>query len=643
MAQTTALLGGGTDEGSSSFCGAEDEEKKDFLLSGASSEKAAKGALDPLKRARWPSTAFGLLAVMFGATQLPYSLGQMGWTYGLLAVGLSGVSTWASGLLIGRAAIATGAKSYPELGKKAFGPTGRRIIVAAQWMSYFLTGMTQIAFSGATYQQTFKGTKLQNVCTQGWMLVTTCLLAPCLMVPSFNDAVGLTVFVVSVQCFGLAIMYSQIAEEGRYSSAGLCYDKITRDSILATVANTAFAFGGHGVIPELIREMKQPKDFSKAFNVAYGFTVPMYVLSGAVGFWAWGNASSANFVENLKSTPWVKAYNWINTVGTFPLVVVNQVALFLNVELSFGILPTDVWVNSNRPKRMKPTTKRLGNNHPPELGGPHHGPHHGPPPRCERRRRRRGRKRQLPHGGRRRPLRRRDPRRVALAVPAGRRPRRLPRRLHLHHVRRGVRVGRYRPRQSDRPHRGPRHLRADLLDALCDPRQGLLEPVHRPRPRLERPQHRLRPLRLRGRHLLRRERPLLRLLYLLPRILLQGGRLLLGKRPLGTTRRPRTTPQTPQRLLALRRLRHHRRRLLPPGQNMRPISRTGWVHRSIGGLGGSSLVARLSSFVHTVSCDTSDDTVIFTTLLINSIPPRQSHASCIIRNSRLGRRKEGRL
>ena len=320
-------------------------------------EKEEVSGVAAMQKAKWPSTSFSLLAVMFGATQLAYSLGQMGWGFGLGIIGLSGISTWVSGILIGRAAMKTGARSYPELGKKAFGKNGHRTIVTAQWMSYFLTGMTQIAFSGAGYQQTFKGTKLGHTfCTEGWMLITVCLLTPCAMVPSFDDAVGMAVIVVSVQCFGLAIMYSQIATNGRYSSQGLCYDQYTSSSVLATVANTAFAFGGHGVIPELIREMKEPKHFERAFNVAYGFTVPMYILSGAVGFWAWGNASSANFVENLQSTPWVHAYNWINTVATFPLVVINQVALFLNVELSFGILPTDTWINSNRREFHKTVT-----------------------------------------------------------------------------------------------------------------------------------------------------------------------------------------------------------------------------------------------------------------------------------------------
>ena len=327
-----------------------------------------KDSLASMKRASWQTVSFNLLAVMFGATQLGFTFGQMGWVLGGLAIGLSAISTWASGILIGRAAIRTGAQSYPELGFKAFGRKGKTVISAAQWMSYFLTGMTQIAFSGAGYQQTFKGTKLGTFCTEGWMLVTTCLLAPCVMVPSFEEAVGMSVIVVGVQCFGLLIMYSQIFANGRYASEGLCYTQWTASSVLAAVANCAFSFGGHGVIPELIREMREPKDFEKAFNVAYGFTVPMYVFTGSLAFWAWGNASSANWVENLQSTNWVHAYNWINTVATFPLVVVGQVVLFLNVELSYGVLPTDTWVNSNALKKKGDNfSYRPMNNKPPLL------------------------------------------------------------------------------------------------------------------------------------------------------------------------------------------------------------------------------------------------------------------------------------
>ena len=50
----------------------------------------------------------------------------------------------------------------------------------------------------------------------------------------------------------------------------------------------AFTFGGHGVFPEQIREMREPERFHEAFNYMYLFVIPFYFGTAALGFWALG-------------------------------------------------------------------------------------------------------------------------------------------------------------------------------------------------------------------------------------------------------------------------------------------------------------------------------------------------------------------
>lgn len=83
-------------------------------------------------------------------------------------------------------------------------------------------------------------------------------------------------------------------------------------------------------------------------QVAYALVVPAYALTGMVGFWAFGNAASANFSENLSDGKWLRCYLWLNAITTVPLVIINQVALFLNLELAIGLEPADVWKASTR-------------------------------------------------------------------------------------------------------------------------------------------------------------------------------------------------------------------------------------------------------------------------------------------------------
>ena len=80
-----------------------------------------------LRRASVWTTVVNGLAVMFGAQQLPYAVGQMGWAKGLGALAASTVSTYFSGRLIGTICVRKHANSYPEMGEAASGsPAGGR-------------------------------------------------------------------------------------------------------------------------------------------------------------------------------------------------------------------------------------------------------------------------------------------------------------------------------------------------------------------------------------------------------------------------------------------------------------------------------------------------------------------------------------
>ena len=50
-----------------------------------------------------------------------------------------------------------------------------------------------------------------------------------------------------------------------------------------------------------------------------------------LSFWAFGNAVSANPIENLPDTPWVRAYLFANLAGAVPLLALGQIVLFLKV------------------------------------------------------------------------------------------------------------------------------------------------------------------------------------------------------------------------------------------------------------------------------------------------------------------------
>mmetsp|Transcript_71275 Transcript_71275/g.200704 ORF Transcript_71275/g.200704 Transcript_71275/m.200704 type:complete len:447 (-) Transcript_71275:2398-3738(-) len=284
---------------------------------------------------------------MFGGTQLGFAMGQMGWFWGTFWLLFSGLATWISGHLLGRLCINHHCDTYPELGEKAFGRAGRNMVTACQWFGYFFVGVVQVAALGSSYVQTFADVPaLNSICQNAFMIIGALVLVPFLQIPSFTGFGQLALFSASIAVFGTFIYLGEIARNGKYTD--VCYDQYTAPSIMANIANMAFTYGGHGTFPEQVREMKDPNDFFRGFDILYGVAMPFYTVCALVSFWAFGNMNSANYIENLMDNNIVKVNLYLSLLSGLPIIVLGQVVILLQLEIPAGILPTDWWVNRSQ-------------------------------------------------------------------------------------------------------------------------------------------------------------------------------------------------------------------------------------------------------------------------------------------------------
>jgi len=126
-----------------------------------------------------------------------------------------------------------------------------------------------------------------------------------------------------------------------------CYGQWTTRSMLTAVPNMAYLFAGHGSYPEQRREMRSPRDFNKAFTLLYACHTPLVFACALLGFHAFGNMASANYLENLEPGSLSRFAVYV-TLATSPLsLVLTQMVLLLSVEVPLGILPTDMLTNSS--------------------------------------------------------------------------------------------------------------------------------------------------------------------------------------------------------------------------------------------------------------------------------------------------------
>jgi len=286
-------------------------------------------------------------SLMFGGTQLGFAMGQMGWYWGTFWLVFSGVATWISGHVLGRLCVKHHCDTYPELGEAAFGRVGRNAVTICQWFGYFFVGVVQVAALGSSYVQTFADVPgLNSICQNVFMIIGACVLVPFLQIPSFTGFGQLALFSAAVAVFGTFIYLGEIAKNGKYTD--VCYNQYTAPSILANIANMAFTYGGHGTFPEQVREMRNPDDFFRGFDILYAIAMPFYTACALVSFWAFGNMNSANYIENLEDNSWVKVNLYLSLLSGLPIIVLGQVVILLQLEIPMGILPTDWLVNRSQ-------------------------------------------------------------------------------------------------------------------------------------------------------------------------------------------------------------------------------------------------------------------------------------------------------
>ena len=102
----------------------------------------------------------------------------------------------------------------------------------------------------------------------------------------------------------------------------------------------AYAYGGHGMFPESLREMRRPEDWPRVMRWCYGVMVPLYLACGAVGYRAYGGFAKANVNLNFPDNALNAASLVLQLLQTYYLVFYTNVVMTIAVERNvLGIEP----------------------------------------------------------------------------------------------------------------------------------------------------------------------------------------------------------------------------------------------------------------------------------------------------------------
>jgi len=330
--------------------------------------------------AQTPAWNICLNAAMYCAVPLsmPATLAAGGWFWGTAFFAYSTFATYWTGLVIGRVYLEhPQLATYPAMASEAFHNlalerTGdarvardwrvwtRRAVKMTQFATFYLDTVTQMIYVAQYFAQLDLGWFSDGdddggrarLCQWAWVLVVWAVSVPVMQIPTFHASRWVIVPAVAVLAVSVALFLYEVAAVVKpWSCApGPKFGGVTVRTAMVSLGNMAYAYGGHGVFPESLREMREPHRWPSVMRWMYAGIVPTYVVTAVVGYAGYGGFAQANINLNFPK-------NWVNAVSItlqllqcYYLIFYTNVVLVLMVETRWGIDPTKTW----RPRMSLP-------------------------------------------------------------------------------------------------------------------------------------------------------------------------------------------------------------------------------------------------------------------------------------------------
>jgi len=322
----------------------------------ASSEEVV--ILERMRRAPDWAVVVNNIAFMAVPRSVPANFAQTGWYLGICTLVYSSYVTYDTGMLIGRLSTQCGARSFPELSAEAMGRFASRrgwrehrrrtarqlahwLTLAMQFATYYLTEVCELIYFEQYFGQIFEKSAL---CQWQWMLVCAALALPVLQVPTFHEGrwVALVLGLLPLSLNVLVFFYEVLLVRPWTCAPGPTWSFAPPSARRAFVGLTAFAYayGGHGLYPEEVREMAVPSRWPRVMRLTYAAVLPLYWGCGLLGYYAYGDFANANININFPPNGPNFASIGVQMVQELYFLYSTNLVLMLAIELALGLDPS---------------------------------------------------------------------------------------------------------------------------------------------------------------------------------------------------------------------------------------------------------------------------------------------------------------
>ena len=284
-------------------------------------------------------TFVSVFSMMFFPLGVGPAFGYTGWIPGLAMLFYAAFASYKSGMHLGDMCTRDKVvETYPKLAKLAGGSRGEGFVCAVQTLLYFSCGVFNIAYMPANFEQLFfwhRGDWDNPSRNYHWYYVTWGIMCGGSLLPSYHDTLNITIFsaiVSSINAFlqVVVIIFYQW-EDRALVKTSLVGEHLLQ--LLSALPAIAYTFGGHGVFPEEIREMKHPKEFPKMVRRLYACSVPIYLLCGIFSYHAYGNDINGNPILNWPLGLWItRLAAFFSLIGALVISITSNQATLIAIE-----------------------------------------------------------------------------------------------------------------------------------------------------------------------------------------------------------------------------------------------------------------------------------------------------------------------
>ncbi|KAM7267312.1 hypothetical protein ACFE04_009478 [Oxalis oulophora] len=226
-----------------------------------------------------------------GILSVPYALAAGGWLSLILLFVIAAASHY-SGLLIQRCMdVDPSIRTYPDIGKQAFGETGRLIVSVFMYVELYLVGTGFLILEGDNLQTLFPNVAVEiagvNISGRYLFIIIVALV---ILPTVWLDNLSLLSYVSASGVMASAIILVSIFWTGAFEGVGFQHKGtlVNWKGIPTAVSLYAFCYCAHPVFPTLYTSMRSQKQYSKVMLVCFTLSTICYASMAVLGYMMFG-------------------------------------------------------------------------------------------------------------------------------------------------------------------------------------------------------------------------------------------------------------------------------------------------------------------------------------------------------------------